>query len=122
MAPFLTFLFSLFLSAALLAEPAVDLHVPAAVLGAPGNMRVRISIQPDEKNRWGCFGWVQIDGAAAKSSCWSIEGSAEAKTIYKNVVDLPAGDYELSAWVVQNDASIKRSILRTLRVIGPRFD
>lgn len=100
----------------------MDVHLPGSVASAPASLNVRITIQPDSRNRWGCFGWQQVEsGAQSHSGCWSIEGVAEAKTSYRLVRDLPAGEYVMQAWIIRNDETRINSIPRTFKVIGPTF-
>lgn len=100
----------------------ISLAVTPRVGFAPMEVRVRLTIEPDERNRQFCLS-LDSNSPGAPSypgSCLSLEGARAAKTREIWYHGLPPGDYVLSAAVALNDGSIRRTPPVTLQVLSTR--
>ncbi len=89
------------------AAPApIKLEVTPRIGRAPQLIRVKVSIEPHERNRQAC---VAYDGPVYRSSCWLLEGSDAPKTHWLQFRDLPGGRYVVLGEVQRNDGTLHTS-------------
>lgn len=90
---------------------------------APAMFRVRITLEPDARNRYVCLQWVLLrPGYAEHTGCWEVDAEHEQKTTWKELKDLDAGKYAVTAYVIRNDEQAILSNPLTLMVTGFGFE
>ena len=98
---------------------------------APATFRIRITVEPDIKNRYLCLVWSQVQGGRnERTSCQAIDALVKddgtvvlpPKTHWQMLRDLPSGRWEVVAYVVRNDEQGRLSNRLTLKVLGPNYE
>lgn len=103
------------------ATPAIRIKLPVerVIVAAPGSMRLAIFLEPNERNRWVCLYVRQIqNGDAEHTSCWEVQADKEARTTWKDIRDLEAGQWDIVAAVLRNDDTSTLSNRYTVHVTG----
>lgn len=84
--------------------------------------RVKITLEPNEANRFLCFTVQQVQGGnQEKTSCWSVQADKEARTTWKWVNDLDSGRWVMRAAVRRNDDTQILSNEIEIHVLGPNY-
>jgi len=105
------------------AAPPIRIDSRQLTGSAPAYFRIRLTLEPDERNRWVCLRWHQTTGGQQeKTSCWSVQAEQEARTTWKELKELPAGKYAVVAYVVRNDEQAQLSNTLSLTVIGIGYE
>lgn len=118
------FLLLLLLSTPLFAEP-IKVTVPGnrTVGMNPLTIRLQITLEPNEANRWVCLYVKQTyGGTQEKNSCWDVDAEREAKTTWRLLKDLTTGKWEIVAAVVRQDEKSVLSNRLLLTVLGPGYE
>lgn len=104
-------------------QPSPSKHAPVEIKApgnagfAPASFRIRVRIEPDERNRKACVG---IDAESFyRSSCWDVDGDS-APTTWVDYRDVPAGEFVIVAALVRSDGSVARATA-TITVLSNRF-
>lgn len=103
------------------ATPAIRIKLPVerVILAAPGSMRLAIFLEPNPANRWVCLYVRQIqNGTNEHTSCWEVNADKEARTTWRDVKDLDAGQWDVVAAVLRNDDTSTLSNRYTVHVTG----
>lgn len=111
----------LLLPAILLAAepPPLKIRVPGYVGSAPMDLPVRITLEPNEKNRWVCLYAVAVRGGGDEvTSCWEVMAEKEPRTTNRMIRHMSAGVWEIVAAVLRNDEQATLSNRLTIHVIG----
>lgn len=91
--------------------------------GAPLTVRVRVTVEPDTRNRHMCLSWTQIQGGTqARTSCQEMQGNEEPRTFWQDVKSLSSGKWDLVAFVIRNDDTRAVSNHITLHSFGPNYE
>lgn len=110
-------------STATAAAPPIKIDSRYVMAPGPATFRIRITLEPDARNRYVCLQWVQLrPGHAEHTSCWEVDAEHEAKTTWKDIKEIPAGKYGVTAYVVRNDEQATLSNRLTLIVTGFGFE
>lgn len=105
------------------AAPPIALDTRSQLASSPGYFRLRITVEPDARNRYLCLQWVQTrSGNAEHTGCWEIQAEREPRTTWKDLKELPAGKYAVVAWVIRNDEQKSLSNPLTLIVTGLGYE
>jgi hypothetical protein len=105
------------------ATSPITLDSRVLIGAAPAWFRVRITLEPDARNRYLCLQWQQIrSGNAQKIGCWSVDAEREPRTMWKDIKDLAAGKYVVVAYVIRNDEQRSISNPVTLTVTGIGYE
>ncbi len=103
--------------------PPIAITTSQVMGNSPLDLRVRITIQPDARNRWACLYATQFVGGSAQfSSCWELQAEKEAKTTWRTVKRLTGGKWEVAAAVIRQDSDSVLSNRQQIRVIGQGFE
>ena len=101
------------------ANPPIKITIATLIGSAPVYLRVRVTVEPDDRNRWVCLYAQQVRGGQESvTSCWEVHGKVEAKTTWREIKRLGGGKWDITAAVIRND---ERSILSnryTVTVLG----
>ena len=110
-------------SLAFAGEPDIKITTSQLLGNSPLDVRVRVTIQPDTRNRWACLYTTQyVGGSAQFSSCWELQAEKEAKTTWRTVKRLTGGKWDIVAGVIRNDGTSTLSNRFQIRVIGQGFE
>lgn len=119
-------LLALVLSATLsAAPPPLKISTPRnlTVGSAPLFIRLAITLEPDARNRWLCLYVRQVRGGSEeKTSCWDVQADKEARTTWKDIKDLGAGEWDIVAAILRNDEQSVMSNRIHFTVIGIGYD
>lgn len=100
----------------------IVLAVTPRICFAPCEVRVRLTIEPNENNRSFCIG-IESDTPGAvnyPNSCLSLDGAKAAKTREIWYHSLPGGEYDIAAQVGRNDGSVVRTESFHIQVLSNR--
>lgn len=117
----LLLLFLLLIAPLQAATPAIRIKLPVerVIVAAPGSMRLAIFLEPNERNRWVCLYVKQIqNGNLERTGCWAVDAEKEARTTWKEIKDLDAGQWDIVAAVIRNDETSTLSNRYTVHVTG----
>lgn len=101
------------LSVSIQASSPISIESKQMMGNAPATFRIRIMLEPDERNRVVC---LQVGDE--RRSCWTVQAEKEARTTWRELRDLRSGEYEVRAYIIRNDEQIVLSNTLTLTVIG----
>lgn len=103
--------------------PPIRISVPGTMGNAPLYLRVRITLEPNERNRWVCLYAQQIqNGSERISHCWEVQAEQEARTSWRELKRLTAGQWDVVAAVLRNDDTSTLSNRYTLHVLGMGYE
>lgn len=98
------------------ASERLKLDVTPAHQFAPGTIQLKIRVEPNAENRVLCFGF-DSGSNYGRTSCQDLEGD-KAPTIHLiRYKDLPSGDYEAFAQLLDNTKVIAQ-VIRTFTILS----
>lgn len=122
MARFLLFL-ALLITPLYAAPPAIKLTAPGTIGKAPLTFDLRITLEPDERNRQICLHVQQTRGGDhERLGCWEVDAEREPRTTWKRIKDLDAGEWDITASVIRNDEKSTLSNRVTMQVFGLGYE
>ncbi len=112
-------IFTLLTTSLYAAPPAIQVTVPTGIGNAPYSLRLRITLEPDPRNRWVCLYVRQTRGGAQEhNSCWDVQAEREARTTWRLIKDLDAGEWTFIAAIMRNDEQSTLSNREKIQVFG----
>lgn len=111
----------LFLVIACEGASPVTLKSRSGYTGSAGQrFRFSISVVPDEKNRYFCLEWAS-DSFSGKS-CDDLDAERAPLTIWREITFRTGGEFNVMAWIRQNDDRIIVSNIETIRILDRMGD
>lgn len=105
------------------AAPPIALKIQVLSGAEPFTTQARVTIEPNEANRFFCLSWTQLQGGAQqRTSCQQIDGASSAKTYWQFLKELSSGKWDVVAYVLRNDESSHLSNRVLLHVLGPNYE
>ena len=109
----------LFCVAACEAASPITLKSRSGYTGSAGQrFRFSIGIEPDTRNRLFCLEWASE--ASEGRSCDDLDGDKAPRTIWRDVTFRTGGEFNVVAWVRQNDERLIRSNIETILIMDRR--
>jgi hypothetical protein len=100
-------------------SPPIALDIKYQVSPSPGYFKARVTIEPNDANRWACLYLTPLTASGHQvSHCWESVGSTAPRTTWRELKNLPAGRYEAVAAVIRNNDSSTLSTRIRLTVTG----
>ena len=100
------------------APPPIRIAISNIIGSAPLYLRIRVTLEPDTRNRWVCLYASELRHGIQITSCWEVQAEREAKTTWRELKRLTAGKWDVVAAAIRNDEQATLSNRYTIRVIG----